>query len=99
MAEAKTNGNVAPHNSSRFEVVREKRQGPPQVEEYLGLDRARAQALGYALDGPRGPYSGRVQVAQVIYVCGRRAQRRELDLLDERVASIFLYGVELPRAW
>lgn len=88
-----------PQRSSRFEVIREKKQRPAEVEEHLGLDRARVQALGYALDGPRGAYTGRVRVVQVFYVNCKRGPCRELDVLDERVASIFLYGVDLPRAW
>ena len=92
-----------PKRSARFEVLREKKpgRGEPDVEVHLGLDYARLAALGYALEGPKegAPhYSGRVRIRQVWVTEGVRGPSFDLDVLDESVASRFLYAVEIPRA-
>lgn len=81
-------------------MIRERRDGEPHdVEEHLGLDFARVAALGYALAGRKGPYTSRVRIRQVWLLDSKRGPEREIDDIDERVASIFLYGVTLPKAW
>lgn len=91
----------------RYEVRRLRETGvrgaerPPLVEEFLGLDRARLAALGYALDGavPTGDrFTGVVEVVRVTIVGGRRAVVETVDVLDERVAFRVLNGLRLPRA-
>jgi hypothetical protein len=97
----------------RYEVHREREDTcegrqtvprPPIVEEFLGLDRARIAALGYALDGPAqdGNLTGVVRIVLKLYSHGhgdRRLDRQELiDVIDERVACRLLNEVRLPRA-
>lgn len=89
-----------PKRAARFEVIRERRDGEPDdVEVHLGLDFARLAALGYALAGRKGPYTSRVRIRQVWLLDGVRGPELDLDDIDERVASIFMYEVQLPRAW
>lgn len=94
-----------PQKLIRYEVRRERRYDkPPQVDEHLGLDRARVVALGYALDGPsEAPdfFTGRVEVVKVIRcqsASGFASTSALMDRLDEAGASVFLNSVELPRA-
>ncbi|WP_146193603.1 hypothetical protein [Sphingosinicella humi] len=68
------------------------------VQEHYGLDRARLQALGFALDGPDPTFTGRVRVVQVIKNGDKRCAELELDVLDERVAFLVLNQIKLPRA-
>ncbi len=90
----------------RFEVRRAREPGvrgaerPPTVEEFLGLDRARLAALGYALDGPTHTgerYTGELSIVLVAYVAGARVTEEEVDRLDERVAFRVLNELRLPR--
>jgi hypothetical protein len=81
-------------------VIRERRDGKPDdLEVHLGLDFARVAALGYALAGRTGPYTSRVRIRQVWLLDSKRGPEVDIDDIDERVASIFLYGVSLPKAW
>ena len=89
-----------PKRSARFEVIRERRDGnPDDVEMHLGLDFARVAALGYALAGRKGPHTSRVRIRQVWMLDGVRGPETYIDDIDERVASIFMYEVKLPKAW
>lgn len=90
----------------RYEVRRSREPGlrgaerPPAVEEFLGLDRARLAALGYALDGPTYTgerFTGELSIVRVAYVSGARMTEEEVDRLDERVAFRVLNELRLPR--
>lgn len=93
--------------SVRYQVHRLRESGangavrPPIVQEFLGLDRARLAALGYALDGSTAVgdrFTGTVQALQVIYCGGRPARPELIDVIDERVAFRLLTETRLPRA-
>lgn len=73
----------------------------PKVEEYMGLDRARLAAFGYALDGSTSTgeqYTGVVSIMEVFYVNLRRLRDTVIDVIDERVAFRLLNELKLPRA-
>lgn len=91
----------------RFELHRMRESGaasvdrPPLVEEFLGLDRARLAALGYALDGPTvigDRFTGEIRIVQVIRHLGSVRRREVIDEIDERVATRLLNEVRIPRA-
>lgn len=91
----------------RFETHRMRESGaagverPPLVEEFLGLDRARLAALGYALDGPTSigdRFTGEIRIVQVVRHLGAVRRREVVDEIDERVATRLLNEVRIPRA-
>src|SRR6476646_6670240 len=95
---ARTSESNRPKRSARFEVIRERGDGKPDdIELHLGLDFARVAALSYALAGRKGPYTSRVRIRQIWMLDGVRGPECDLDDIDERVASIFLYDVKLPK--
>ena len=103
----KTNFNQNRERRTSYEVRRYRESGEkgrgraPTIEVFLGLDRARIVALGYALDGPTSTgerFTGRVEVHRVIEVGNKKIRSTLIDILDERVAFRVLNELELPRA-
>lgn len=73
----------------------------PVIEEFMGLDRARLAALGYALDGPTSTgqrFSDVISIMEVFYVNVRRLRTTPVDVIDERVAFRLLNKLKLPKA-
>jgi hypothetical protein len=73
----------------------------PVVEEYLGLDRARLAALGYALDGPTATgscFTGTVTIHRILALGQKKFRTDLVDCIDERVAFRLLNEMVFPNA-
>ena len=91
---------------TRYEVHRSRFPGKggaikaPFVASYLGLDRARLAALGWALEGQSmidECFTGIVSIYKVGGFNGRRSAAELVDVIDERVAFRVLNELALPR--